>query len=413
MEVKKVTPVYDRLANSTSRTVVCKGGARSSKSYSIAQLIIFKLINERNKKIGITRKTFPALRRTAYDLIISLLKDYGIYEESCHNKSYFTYEFGTNRIEFFGMDEPEKLKSTGFNYIWMEETNEFTLDDYTTLWLRLSEPTNEGERNQIFLSFNPIDENNWIAKDLVNRDNVEIISSTYKDNPFLEREYVESLENEIEKDSNYYRVYVLGEWGSLDNLIYSNYEVVNDLPEFESAKFGYGLDFGTVNESALCKVYLVNGEIYLDERFYKSHMTISDIIERLSHEDRGDIYADPTSLQIIEEISQAGYNIYAAPRDVRATLDLCLRQKLHITAQSTNLLKEIRGYQRRTAYQNGEKVVLEEPIKRNDHLMDAMRYGIYGLVSRYGYATAVPRDSYSNIHSFSPKKRVGAGINRF
>lgn len=296
------------------------------------------------------------------------------------------------------MDEPEKLKSTNFSYIWMEEANEFTYDDYFTLWLRLSEPTQEGERNQIFLSFNPIDENNWIARQLILEEDVEIIHSTYKDNPFLEKDYIKALEGIIDKDTNYYRVYVLGEWGSLENLIYTNYDVVDFIPE--NAKYGYGLDFGSVNESALCKIYLANGEIYLDERFYQSHMTISDIIEKLSHEERADIYADPTSLQIIEEISGAGYYIYAAPRDVQATMDVCLRQKLHITSQSVNLLKEIRGYQRKVAVVNGVKTVLEDPVKHHDHLMDALRYGIYGLVSRFGYATAMPIDRSSPIHRF-------------
>ncbi len=400
MDIKKVTPVYDKLVNCRAKTVINVGGARSSKSYSIAQYIVYKLINEEHKKIGVTRKTFPALRRTAYDLIIGLLKDYGIYKERNHNKSFLTYEHGTNKIEFFGMDEPEKLKSTGFSYIWMEEANEFTYDDYFTLWLRLSEPTKKGERNQIFLSFNPIDENNWIAKTLVKENDVEVIHSTYKDNPFLEDDYIKSLESIIDKDSNYYRVYVLGEWGSLENLIYTNYDVVDKLPEGE-AKFCYGLDFGTVNESALCKIHLINGEVYLDERFYKSHLSISDIIERLGHEDKADIYADPTSLMIIDEISGAGYNIYAAPRDVKATLDLCLRQKLHILSSSTNLLKEIRGYQRKAAVVNGVKMVLEDPVKYHDHLMDAMRYGVHGLVSRFGYATAAPTSNLGVIHRFS------------
>ena len=402
MEVRKVTPVYDKLANCKAKTVIEKGGARSSKSYSIAQLIVYKLINEEHKKFGITRKTLPALRRTSYDLVIELLKDYGIYKEKNHDKSNLTYRYGTNKIDFFGMDDPEKLKSSNFSYIWMEEANEFTYDDYFTLWLRLSEPTKKGERNQIFLSFNPIDENNWIARTLIHEDDVEVLNSTYKDNPFLEDDYIKALESIIDKDSNYYRVYVLGEWGSLENLIYTNYDVVNEIPEGE-AKFCYGLDFGTVNESALCKIHLINGEVYLDERFYKSHMSISDIIERLSHEERADIYADPTSLMIIDEISGAGYNIYAAPRDVKATLDLCLRQKLHILSSSTNLLKEIRGYQRKAAVVNGVKMVLEDPVKYHDHLMDAMRYGVFGLVSRFGYATAAPTSNLGVIHRFNPE----------
>jgi len=363
MEIKKVTPVYDKLAKCKAKTVVCVGGARSSKSHSLEQVLIYKLVNEKHKKIGITRKTFPALRRTAYDLFIGLLKEYGIYREANHNKSFYTYEHGTNKVEFFSMDDPEKLKSTGFSYIWIEEANEFTYEDYFTLWLRLSEPTKEGERNQIFLSFNPIDENNWIAKTLIHEDDVEVIHSTYKDNPFLEDDYVKSLESIIDKDSNYYRVYVLGEWGNLENLIYNNWDMVDELPEEYNAMC-YGLDFGYVNPTALVKVCLVEGEIYLDEVLYKSHLTNSDVIDSLSHIEKGDIYADRDELQRIEEISRAGYVAYPGEKDVKMGIDLCNRHKLHITKRSVNGIKELRGYMRKKDKDNN---VLEDPIKHNDH----------------------------------------------
>ena len=393
--IKEVTALYDKLAECKAKTVINKGGARSSKSYSIAQYLVYWLVNGQNKKIGVTRKTFPALRRTAYDLIIGLLKDYGIYKERNHNKSFYTYTHGTNKIEFFSMDDPEKLKSTGFNLIWMEEANEFTYDDYFILWLRLSEPTREGERNQIFLSFNPIDENNWIAKTLVHEEDVEIIHSTYKDNPFLDKDYVKALESIIDKDSNYYRVYVLGEWGSLDNLIYSNFELIDSLPE-EYQAMAYGLDFGFVNPVALVKVCLIDNNIYLDERIYKNHITNSELIEMLSHEERGDIYADRDELQRIEEISRAGHVIYSGEKDVKMGIDLCARHKLFITKRSVNGIKELRGYQRKVN-RNGE--VLEDPIKYNDHFCDAMRFGVYGLVSRFGFATSPPTTG-SVIHSF-------------
>ena len=396
----KVTSVFKKLFEKTKRVVICYGGARSSKSHSIAQLLILKMTTENKKKIGITRKTFPALRRSAYDLFIGLLKEYGIYKESEHNKTNFTYEYGTNKVEFFSMDEPEKLKSTGFSYIWMEEANEFTYDDYFTLWSRLSEPTLKGERNQIFLSFNPIDENNWIAKELRFKDNVDIVHSTYKNNNLLEEEYVKALENDIEKDSNNYRIYVLGEWGKLENLIYQNWELVDELPN--KGSFCYGVDFGYVNETAVVKVLLNEGNIYLDEMLYETHLTNSDLIERMTHFDKADVYADRDESQRIEELSRAGWNSYPGEKDVKMGIDLCNRQKLFITKRSDNLIKEIRGYERKKDRNNE---VLEDPIKYKDHTMDAMRFGVHGLVTRFGYATAVPYRETTNVHSFLEGKK--------
>jgi len=301
------------------------------------------------------------------------------------------------------MDDPEKLKSTGFSFIWMEEANEFTYDDYFTLWLRLSEPTMGGERNQIFLSFNPIDENNWIARTLVHEEDVEVIHSTYLDNPFLEDDYIRSLEGIIDKDTNYYRVYVLGEWGSLENLIYPNWDLVDEIPEYNA--MCYGVDFGfLVDPTALLKICLVDGEIYLDEMLYEMKLTNSDLIERLTHIEKGDIYGDRDEAQRIEEISRAGWNAYLGEKDVQMGIDLCARHKLHITKRSVNLIKEIRGYMRKKDKDNN---VLKDPVKHNDHLMSAMRFGVYGLVSRFGFATSTPSDNRGVIHSF---KDIGSRL---
>ena len=128
---------------------------------------------------------------------------------------------------------------------------------------------------------------------------ITVIKSTYRDNPYLDESYVKMLENSINEDENFYRVYVLGEWGKLENLIYRNYKVIPELPEMDGAKWAYGLDFGLVNPSAILKVYLYDGRFYLEERLYKSGLTNSDIIEFLSHEEKGDIYADPSAKQMI------------------------------------------------------------------------------------------------------------------
>ena len=168
MEVREVgvTPIYHRTRECKKKTIINVGGAGSSKSYSIAQLLIEKLCQEKGKKIGICRKTFPALRMTALDLVIGLMKDYGIYNPKGHNKSNITYTHNSNSIQFFSLDEAEKIKSANFNYIWMEEANEFTYEDYTIMKLRLRNPTLDDEPNQMFLSLNPIDAHNWIATKL-------------------------------------------------------------------------------------------------------------------------------------------------------------------------------------------------------------------------------------------------------
>lgn len=386
--------------------VVNVGGAGSSKSHSIAQLFIEKLLTEQNKTFGVLRKTFPALRMTAMGLILGLLKEYGVYRETQHNKTANTYTYGTNVIWFLSVDEIDKIKSTNFNYLWLEEANEFSWEDYVVLKLRLRAPIKTGEANQMFISLNPSDSYGWVpvrlcgvAGDIGSRPpldpDVEIIHSTYVDNPYLDDAYIKVLQDLITQDESFYRVYALGQWGRLEGKIYSNYKVIPVLPEMTSAKWAYGLDFGYSSISTLVKVYLLGDQFYVEERFYKTGMTNSDIIEVLSHEERGDIYGDPSSKQMIKEIQQAGYNAFEGIKGVAESIDLCKRQTLLIPQSSVNLIKEIQNYHwKKNPQATGtEDAFLPEPVKYNDHACDALRYAIWGITSRFGFATARPRST--------------------
>ncbi len=380
-----VTPVYEKNLDSKDKTIVNVGGAGSSKSHSIAQILIQKLVNEKGKTIGVCRKTFPALRMTAYKLIIDLLKEYGIYRESNHNKGNNTYSYNSSMFQFFSLDDPEKIKSADFSYIWMEEANEFTYEDYTIMKLRLRKPTIT--KNQMFLSLNPVDAHGWIPTRLISEPDVEVIHSTYLDNPFLNDDYIKTITDLINQDANFYKIYALGEWGLLQRRIYINYKIIPELPDMQEAKWAYGLDFGLVNPSVIVKGYLYDNRFYLEEKLYQSGLTNKDIIEKFTHEERGDIYGDPSAKQMIAEICQAGFNAYEAHKDVKDGIDLCQRQTLLIPESSANLIKEIQSYQWK---EDREGNVLSEPVKFNDHLMDAMRYVIYGITERYGFATAMP-----------------------
>jgi len=170
MEYKEKVVLYTDLFKITqdckSKVIVHVGGAGSSKSHSIAQLIISKLVTEENKVFGVCRRTFPALRMTSMGLIFDLLKEYGIYKEENHNKTANTYRHGNNIIYFFSVDEVDKIKSTNFSYLWLEEANEFDFEMYVVLKLRLRAPLKEGEFNQMFLSLNPSDATGWIPERL-------------------------------------------------------------------------------------------------------------------------------------------------------------------------------------------------------------------------------------------------------
>jgi len=384
------TNVFARNRASKSRIVVNVGGSGSSKSHSIAQLFIEKFVTERDKQFVVARKTMPALRRSSYALIVELMREYCIYDHVAHNKTdnVITLPHNNNSMWFMGLDEPTKAKSIagGVSYFWLEEADEFTLDDYLAFKLQLRRPT-KVEPNQCFLTLNPVDGNGWIPQTLIQQEDVEVIHSTVLDNEFADPDYRDSLMKMAGEDENYYRVYVLGEWGRLENLIFTNYTLVDSLPEKWDA-WCYGLDFGYTHPTALMKVVSSDQKLYWHEVLCQPKLTNADLIERLSHFERGDIYADWAEPQRIQEISNAGYVILKANKDVKLGIDVCRRQTIHITKGSITTLKQIRGYHRK---KDAGGVILDDPVKIDDDTLDAGRYGTLGITQRFGFATARPR----------------------
>ncbi len=334
----------------------------------------------------------PALRRSSYALIVSLMKEYRLYSYVEHNKTdnVLALPQNQNSMWFFGLDEPSKAKSLagGASYIWLEEADEFAYEDYLAFKLQLRHQT-QSELNHLFLTFNPIDGNGWIPTKLIGQEDVEVVHSTIDDNPFADPEYVKDLKRLAAEDENYYRIYVLGEWGRLENLIFTNYTMVDSLPEKWDA-WGYGLDFGFTHPTALIKVVLSDRKLYWNECLFQTKLTNSDLIERLGHFERSDIYADWAEPQRIQEIRNAGFTVIEANKDVKMGLDVCRRQQINITKGSINLLKQIKGYHRKKD-PNGN--ILDEPFKLNDDSIDAARYGTMGLVNRFGFSTSVHKNT--------------------
>ena len=381
-----VTPVYAATKKSESLIVVNRGGARSSKSYSIAQWIVRQFLTMPGRKILIVRKTLPAVRISVKPLIDFLLKSYGVWNRVVEEKVAMNLWYKDSLIHFGSVDDPEKIRSTEWNVIWMEEATGFTYDDYINLKLRLSSPNaTHGKRNQIILSFNPIDENHWIKVKVVDdrTEDCTEIQSSYRNNPFLPEEYIQQIEKLEEQNRNYYRIFGLGEWGKLDSLIYENWE---EIPEIFDGTKVYGLDFGYNAPTALIECTFKSEEdVGLRQRLYARGLTNSQLISALDRivpmvqRRKHVIYADAAEPQRIEEINKAftgprKLHCVAANKSVADGIDTVKRFNLYIYEGSDNLLKEIKGYSYKMT-KNGD--LLDEPIDFNNHAMDATRYAIH------------------------------------
>ena len=368
----QVTRIFRQNQKANSRIVVNQGGARSSKTFSIAQLLIIRLLRETNIVLSICRKTFPALRSSVMRDFFEILNNLGLYSQENHNKSEHTYILNNNLVEFLSMDMPQKKRGAKRKYLWLNEANEFSWEDFIQLAIRTT--------GQIFLDYNPSDEFHWIYDKVIPRVDCTFIKSTYRDNPFVEK----AIRNEIESlrniDENYWRIYGLGEKGRSTKTIYTNWDIVPALPK-EYDDFVWGLDFGYNNPSVLLGVAVVDTEIFFKEFIYEKGLTNQSLIQRMNEvipdELRNKlIKADSSEPDRIQEIYDAGFNIIAAKKgknSVKDGIDVLKCVKIHVTEDSVNTKKEIKGYSWKV---DKDGNVLDEPVKFMDHAMDAGRYAV-------------------------------------
>lgn len=389
------TRVFSETKNAKTNIVLNRGGTRSSKSYSILQILLFlKFLSEENKRILILRKTGPSLNLTTLDAFRRMINEYNLNGRIKEEKVFKNFHYKNNFLHFDSLDDPYKKKSSEWNYIFFEELNEFSFDDFMTMKLYLSaRNTDPKNPNQIYAALNPVDEYCWVKEKLLDSNNFDVteIVSTYKDNlQNLNLQTIKDIESLAKQNKNFHRVYCCGEWGHLDNLIYldSEWDIIEKYPndEFFDAIF-YGLDFGYNHPTALIQIGVKDNEFYEKELLYQTELTNKMLIKRLEKlipfKVRGsrEIYADSEDSNRIQEIYNAGFFVTGVEKkkgSVKAGIDVVKSYKIHVEKNSYNLIKERRGYTWQMD-RNGHPLEVEKPVKFNDHACDAERYGIYSF----------------------------------
>lgn len=372
----QVTPVFEKNYESTAKIVVNQGGTRSSKTYSICQLFFLLGQVENGIQLEIMRKTMPALRGTVLKDFIEIISVNDYWDNIEYNRTDHTFHFKESGsvVQFNSLDNPQKKRGAKRKYLYLNEANEFTYEDWMQLLLRT-----EG---RIWLDYNPSDEYHWIYDHVLTRADAELIASTYLDNPFLSKELIQEIERLKETDLNYWRVYGLGERGISEAVIYPTWHIYREGIDFEDKV--YGLDFGFNNPSSLVEVGIKDQDVYWKELIYEPGLTNTDLMGRLETliDKKAEIFADAAEPQRIEEIRRKGFNIKPANKSVKDGIDCVKAHKLHIHYESYNLQKEIKSYKYK---QDANGRILEEPVKFNDHAVDAGRYGTYNYFLNKNY----------------------------
>lgn len=327
------------------------------------------------------------------------------WDDDSWNASNFTYTFPNKSIlEFISFDKFGKAHGPRRDILFVNEANNLEYDIVDQLITRT--------KRVIWMDWNPTAEFWFYIEMLHKRDDIDFITLTYLDCiNVLDPAIIAEIESH-KHNTNWWKVYGLGQLGDIEGRIYTEWDLIDELPK-EARLEGYGLDFGYTNDpTAVVGVYYYNGGWILDEKVYKKGMSNKDIVDTLKTFEDKLVIADSAEPKSIDEIRAYGINIQPCKKgkdSVRQGIQLVQDQRISVTKRSLSLIKEYRNYLWATD-KDGRYLQPNQPVKGNDHGLDAIRYKLETLGRLKQEENYWDRLFKDELHPEQVKKQINKGI---
>lgn len=367
------------------RIRVIRGGQGAAKTISILIILINHASSNPDKEILIISEELTKMRLTVIKDFIKVMKQIGIFEE--HRFLAETlYKFPNGSfIKFIGLDKDDIGKGLRCDVAYFNEVNKIDMESYRQISSRAK---------VVYADYNP-DAEFFIDTEVLKRPDCDFLQLTFQDNELLAPEERQEIlyykENGFNPDgtikdaywANLWNVYGLGNVGSLQGVVFSNWDIIEELPKDKEGNLlcqfvANGLDWGFTNdESGLLGVWKQGNELYLSERMYVKGYTNNDIADhfaKIGVSKKEIIIADSAEPKSIEDLGRLGFNIHGAKKgadSIRASIDIVQRYRMRVTKDSVNLIRELRSYKWDTD-RNGLSTGV--PIDKANHLIDPLRY---------------------------------------
>ncbi|OMK19126.1 phage terminase large subunit, pbsx family [Clostridioides difficile] len=397
-------PIYlKHQLNNNNRYQIYFGGSSSGKSFSLAQRTVLDVFKG-NRNYLIVRNVQSTLKRSCLNEITKAINNFKLNEYFQVNKTdmIITCKLNNKQILFCGLDDVEKVKSITpidgvITDIWVEEATETDYKAVKQLDKRLRGKSKVVKR--LTLSFNPILKDHWLYteyfdiweddKQYVEKDNVSILKTTYKDNKFLAEDDIKALENE--SDKYYYEVYTLGNWGVLGAVIFKNWRV-EDFSDIESTfdNFRHGIDWGFADDPfAYVKSHYdrMRRKLYICDEIEAVGLLNREAAPLVSKKANGDlVICDNASPKDVAEFSDLRINAVSARKgagSIEYGIKFLQGLEIIIHPRCQNFKNEINKYKYKED-KNGN--ILPIAVDKDNHLIDALRYSLendmeYGGIS--------------------------------
>ena len=380
--------IYDKLTDYDTFTEIHYGGASSGKSHGVIQKIVFKSLQpwKHPRRVLFLRKVGSSVYDSIFEDVKQCLEAWGLLGACKVNNSAYRIELPNGaQFIFKGLDNSEKIKSIkGISDVVMEEASEFTLDDYTQLTLRLRDKKHPNK--QIYLMFNPVSKVNWVynAFFVKKPKNTVIYQTTYKDNRFLDEVTKENIEELANRNEAYYKIYALGEFATLDKLVFPKYkkQLLNK-DELSHIPSDLGLDYGFINDPSAfmhVKIDEENKRLYIVEEYVKKGLTndkIAEAIKALGYS-KEIIRADSAEKKSNQELRNLDIprviDVIKGPGSVMQGIQYILQYEIIVDERCVKTIEELENYTWKKDKATNEYI--KEPVDSYNHCLDAVRYAV-------------------------------------
>ena len=376
-----VPKFYPLLFDYSHRWELYMGSAGSAKSYFITQKLIIRGLNEKIK-ILVCRRYGTTLRNSCFALFKEILTKWKIINLCNVNNSNMIITLPNgSEIIFLGLDDETKLLSiSGITCVFVEEVFEVPKDIVEQLNLRLR----GGSKNkQILMAWNPININSWLYSFTKNLPEDAIyIHSTFRDNPFLDAQYIKQLESLYKTNPAKARVFCDGEWGvNPEGLVLTNWtkKEFDPMELAQTLEHRAGMDLGWVDKSAIIDSLYdrENKTIYVFNEFYKSGCQLSELATKIKEMNlqKCKIRVDAAEPRSIQYFKNEGINATPCSKgndSVKAGLMFLQDHKIIVHPKCNNLITELENFSYIKSKITGEWT--DDTTHEFSHAIDALRY---------------------------------------
>lgn len=390
--LKAIRPTVDKVPG-FKRILGIPGGTSAGKTISVLMLLIMLAQKDKTPTLtSVVSESVPHLKRGSLRDTTNILQSQGYFKQDSWNStdSIYTFENGS-KIEFFSSDNGDKLRGARRDRLFINEANNVTFDAFEQLEVRTKE--------FVILDWNPTNEFFWYTEIKPIRTDWQELTLTYKDNEALDQNIVASIEQRQNR-KGWWAVYGLGQLGEVEGKIYKDWAIIDTIPH-EARLERYAIDFGYSNDpTAIVAIYYYNGGYILDEILFQKELSNKQIADTLLNYPQVLTVADSAEPKSIAEIVTFGINIIPAEKgkdSVANGIQIVQDERISITKNSSNIIKEYRNYLWRT---DKDGKILNIPEQGFDHTMDAIRYGI----------TSIKRPQVNSVYIYKPKN---AGFKKY